>query len=438
MAAKPTRRMALTTFVIPAGHHKDAWRREGSRIEEVPSLEYVVELAQMAEAAKIDAVFFGDIANANPTLRGDIKTNGYFEPISTLSAIAARTSRIGLIGTMSTSFESPYTVARQIAGLDHMSGGRAGWNLVTSFDGFKNYSYAEAPEPAERYRRATEFAEVVKALWDSWEDGAVIADRASGDFVDLDKIHRIDHVGEYFQVEGPLAGPRPPQGHPVIVQAGSSGPGLELGSSVADAIYTAQPVKERAVEFYAQFKQMLADKGRNPDHTKVLPGILPIIGETMKEAEELAAELGSYVNLEYGRQQVSAGLAGVDLSSLDYDDRIPTEWLSEDPELGSRYHVYRRKVVDQQMSLRDLIIDSARSAGHQWIIGTPQTIADNMVDWFEAGACDGFNLNSPYNPGGMKQMCELLVPELQNRGYVREDYEGTTLREHFGLPRPSA
>ncbi|NLT26104.1 MAG: LLM class flavin-dependent oxidoreductase, partial [Microbacteriaceae bacterium] len=200
----------------------------------------------------------------------------------------------------------------------------------------------------------------------------------------------------------------------------------------------AQPVKERAVEFYAQFKQMLADKGRNPDHTKVLPGILPIIGETMKEAEELAAELGSYVNLEYGRQQVSAGLAGVDLSSLDYDDRIPTEWLSEDPELGSRYHVYRRKVVDQQMSLRDLIIDSARSAGHQWIIGTPQTIADNMVDWFEAGACDGFNLNSPYNPGGMKQMCELLVPELQNRGYVREDYEGTTLREHFGLPRPSA
>lgn len=438
MATKPTRRMALTTFVIPAGHHKDSWRREGSRIEEVPSLEYVVELAQMAEQACIDAVFFGDIANANPTLRGDIKTNGYFEPISTLSAIAARTSKIGLIGTMSTSFESPYTVARQIAGLDHMSGGRAGWNLVTSFDGFKNYSFAEAPDPAERYRRATEFAAVVKALWDSWGDDAVIADRASGNFVDLEKIHKINHVGDYFQVEGPMPGPRSPQGQPVIVQAGSSGPGLDLGSSVADAIYTAQPVKERAVEFYANFKQMLVDKGRNPDHTKVLPGILPIIGETMKEAEELAAELGSYVNLEHGRQQVSAGLAGVDLSSLDYDDRIPTEWLSEDPELGSRYHVFRRKVVDQGMTLRDLIIDMARSAGHQWIIGTPQTIADNMVDWFEAGACDGFNLNSPYNPGGMKQMCELLVPELQNRGYARSEYEGSTLREHFGLPRPAA
>lgn len=438
MAATPTRRMNLTTFVIPAGHHKDSWRREGSRIEEVPGLDYVVELAQMAEAAKIDAVFFGDIANANPTLRGDIKTNGYFEPISTLSAIAARTSRIGLIGTMSTSFESPYTVARQIAGLDHMSGGRAGWNLVTSFDGFANYSYAEAPDPEERYRRATEFAKVVTELWDSWEDGAVIADRASGDFVDVSKIHRIDHVGEYFRVEGPLPGPRSPQGHPVIVQAGSSGPGLELGSSVADAIYTAQPVKERAVEFYASFKEMLARKGRNPEHTKVLPGILPIIGETMKEAEELAAELGSFVNLEHGRRQVSAGLAGLDLSSLDYDDRIPAEWLSEDPNLGSRYHVFRRKIVDQGMTLRDLIIDMARSAGHQWIIGTPQTIADSMVDWFEDRACDGFNLNSPYNPGGMRQLCEQLVPELQNRGYARQEYEGTTLREHFGLPRPAA
>ena len=437
MAPKPLRRMALTTFLIPAGHHKDAWRREGSRIEEVPGLEYVTELALMAEKAKIDAVFFGDIANANPTLRGDIKTNGYFEPVSTLSALAARTTHIGLIGTMSTSFESPYTVARQIAGIDHMSGGRAGWNLVTSFDGFQNYGFEAVPDPAERYRRATEFAAVVKALWDSWADDAVIVDRESGNFVDVSKIHRINHAGEYFTVEGPLPGPRSPQGHPVIVQAGSSGPGLDLGSSVADAIYTAQPDRERAVEFRTSFRAMLTAKGRNPDHTKVLPGILPIIGETQREAEELAAELGSYVNLEHGRAQVSAGLAGVDLSSLDYDDVIPTEWLSEDPGLGSRYHVFRRKVVEQNMTLRDLIIDAARSAGHQWIIGTPQTIADNMVHWFESGACDGFNLNSPYNPGGMKQMCELLVPELQDRGYVRTEYEGTTLREHLGRPRPA-
>ncbi|MGO1183758.1 MAG: NtaA/DmoA family FMN-dependent monooxygenase [Micrococcaceae bacterium] len=430
--------MALTTFLIPGGHHKDAWRREGSRIEEVPSLDFIVELAQMAEKAKIDAVFLGDIATANPTLRGDIKTNGYFEPISTLSAIAARTTHIGLIGTMSTSFESPYTVARQIAGVDHMSAGRAGWNLVTSFDGFQNYGFDVIPEPAERYNRAREFADVVKALWDSWSDDAIIADRASGQFINLQEVRRINHHGEYFHVEGPAPGPRPPQGHPVIVQAGSSGPGLDLGSSVADAIYTAQPVKERSVEFYSQFKRMLVDKGRNPDHTKVLPGILPIIGETMGQAKELAAELGSYVNLEYGRQQVSAGLAGLDLSSLDYDDVIPAAWLSEDPELGSRYHVFRRKVIDQNMTLRDLIIDMARSAGHQWIIGTPQTIADTMVDWFDSGACDGFNLNSPYNPGGMRLMCELLIPELQDRGYVRADYEGTTLREHFGLPRPVA
>lgn len=430
--------MALTTFVIPAGHHKDSWRKEGSRIEEVPGLDYVAELTLMAEAAKIDAVFFGDVANANPTLRGDIKTNGYYEPISTLSALAGLTSKIGLIGTVSTTFESPYTVARQIAGLDHMSGGRAGWNLVTSFDGFQNYGFETVPEPAERYRRATEFAQVVTELWDSWGDDAVIADRAAGDFIDPSKVRGLHHRGEFFSVEGPLPGPRSPQGRPVIVQAGSSGPGLDLGSSVADAIYTAQPVKERAVEFYGKLKQMLVDKGRVPEHTKVLPGILPIIGETMKEAEELAAELGSYVNLGHGRAQVSAGLAGLDLSSLGYDETIPIEWLSEDPALGSRYHVFRRKVVEQSMTLRDLIIDMARSAGHQWIIGTPQTIADSMVDWFEAGACDGFNLNSPYNPGGMRQMCELLVPELQDRGYARTEYEGTTLRDHFGLPRPAA
>ena len=438
MATKPTRKMALTTFVIPAGHHTDSWRKEGSRIEEGPGLEYVAELTLLAEAAKIDAVFFGDIANANPTLRGDIKTNGYFEPISTLSALAARTTSIGLIGTMSTSFESPYTVARQIAGLDHMSGGRAGWNLVTSFDGFQNYGFESIPEPAERYRRATEFAQVVKQLWDSWGDDAVIADRESGNFIDPSKVRKINYKGEYFSVEGPMPGPRSPQGQPVIVQAGSSGPGLELGSSVADAIYTAQPDRGRAIEFYAELKRMLVSKGRNPEHTKVLPGILPIIGETLKEAEELAAELGSYVDLEHGRQQVSAGLAGVDLSSLEYDEVIPVEWLSEDPALGSRYQVFRRKVVDQKMTLRDLIVDMARSAGHQWIIGTPQTIADSMIEWFEAGACDGFNLNSPYNPGGMKQMCELLVPELQNRGYARTEYEGTTLRDHLGLPRPTA
>lgn len=438
MATKPTRRMALTTFVIPAGHHKDAWRKEGSRIEEVPGLDYVTELALMAEAAKIDAVFFGDVAHAEPTLRGDIKTNGYFEPISTLSALAARTTHIGLIGTVSTSFENPYTVARQIAGLDHMSGGRAGWNLVTSFDGFQNYGFDAVPDHEDRYRRATEFAAVVKALWDSWGDDAVVADRERGEFVDLSKVRKIHHRGEFFQVEGPMPGPRSPQGHPVIVQAGSSGPGLDLGSSVADAIYTAQPVKERAVDFYAAFKKMLADKGRSPEHTKVLPGVLPILGETQREAEELAQELASYVDLEHGRAQVSAGLARLDLSSLDYDDRIQAEWLSEDPALGSRYHVFRRKVLDQHMTLRDLIVDMARSAGHQWVIGTPQTVADTMVDWFESGACDGFNLNSPYNPGGMRQLCEQLVPELQDRGYARTEYDGTTLRDHLGLPRPSA
>lgn len=433
---KPSQHMILTTFMLPAGYHKDSWRMDGSRAEELGNLDFVLELTQMAEAAKLDAVFFGDVVHANTLLRGDIKMNGFYEPVAVLSALAARTQHIGLVGTISTSFTEPYNVARQLCGLDHMSNGRAGWNIVTSSDGFQNFGMDQAPDPATRYRRATEFVDVVRRLWDSWDDGAVIVDRASGEYLDRTRLHPIDHEGEFFRVQGPLNMPTSPQRHPVLAQAGSSGPGMDLGSSIGDMIYTAQPNKQPSIEFYAKFKQLAKDKGRNPDHVKIVPGILPILGDTEAEARELADELGRHVHLENGRTQVGADLR-MDLSELDYDERIPAEWFREDDSLGSRYKIYRMKSVEMGMTLRELIVDLARSTGHQWMAGTASQVADRMVDWFESKACDGFNLNSPFNPGGFKLICDKLVPELQDRGYFRSEYEGATFRENLGLPEVS-
>src|SRR5699024_6386077 len=387
-ASKPKKHMALTTFMLPAGYHKDSWRMDGSRAEELGNLEFVAELAQMAEAAKLDAVFFGDVAHANTLLRGDIKMNGFYEPMTVLAALAARTKHIGLVGTISTSFTEPYNVARQLTGLDNMSNGRAGWNIVTSSDGFQNFGLEEAPDPATRYRRATEFVDVTRKLWDSWDDGAIIVDRETGEYLDRSRLHKINHAGEFFKVEGPINMPTSPQRQPVLAQAGSSGPGMELGSSIGEMIYTAQPDKDRSIEFYAKFKELAAGKGRNPDHVKIIPGILPILGDTEAEAQELADELGRYVHLETGRTQAGADLR-MDLSELDYDESIPVEWFKDDDSLGSRYQIYRRKSVDMGMTLRELIVDLARSTGHQWMAGTPSQVADRMIDWFEARACDG-------------------------------------------------
>lgn len=429
--------MVLTTFMLPAGYHRDSWRRPGSRAEELGNFDFVYDLTRMAEDAKLDAVFFGDIVHANNLFRGDIMMNGFYEPISVLSALAARTTHIGLIGTMSTSFTEPYNVARQFAGLDHMSNGRAGWNIVTSRDGFQNFGGSHAPDPAERYERAKEFVDVVTQLWDSWSDQATRVDRENGVWVDPSELHRLNHQGKYYSVEGPINMPRPPQGRPILVQAGSSAPGMELGSSVADIIYTAQPQKQGAQKFYAEMHKLARSKGRPEGTIKVLPGILPIIGDTQQEATELAEDLASFLDLEAGRRQISGDLK-INIDDIDFDDQIPADRFSLDPNLGSRYHIFRKKSVDDGMTLRELIVDRARSTGHTWMAGTASQVADVMIDWFTSGACDGFNLNSPYNPGGFAAICEKLVPELQERGYFRREYEGCTLRENLNLDRPTA
>ena len=428
-------KMSLTTFMLPAGYHKDSWRLEGSRAEELGFLEFVTELTLMAEEAKLDAVFFGDIVTADTLLRGDVKMNGLYEPITVLAALAARTSRIGLIGTVSTTFSEPYNVARQILGVDHMSAGRAGWNIVTSSRGNQNFGMPEMPDPVDRYRRAQEFLDVVTKLWDSWDPDAVIADRATGRWADASKLHRIDHHGEFFDVQGPINMRPSLQGRPILVQAGSSGPGIDLGSSFADCIYTAQPDKARAQEYYREYKEIVAGKGRDPRHVKILPGLVPIMGDTHAEAEELAEHLASQVDMEFGRVQLEADHK-LDLSGLGLDDRVPAERFPERL-ATSRSKIFMRKALEEGQTIRELIIESARGTGHGWFIGTAAEVADHMIDWFDDRACDGFNINAAFMPGGMEMMCRKLVPELQERGYFREEYEGTTLREHLGLELPA-
>lgn len=431
------RKMILTLFMAPTGYHKDSWRRPGSRSEELGEFSLIRDMVQAAENAKIHACFFADILSVSPVMDGNLKFQGLYEPITSLAALAAQTERIGLIGSASTSFYEPYNLSRLISGVDHLSGGRAGWNIVTSWIGNENFGLAELPGPEERYRRATEFVEVANKLWDSWGDDAVINDREAGWWADPKKITPIQHEGEFFGVNEALNMNRSPQGRPVLVQAGSSRPGLELGSSVADAIYTVQSVKESAVEFYKHFKGLVAGKGRDPEQVHVLPGVLPIIGDSDKEAQDIANELANYVNIDHGRAWLSNQLK-IDVQDIDPDEQVPAERFVDDGSHNSRWHLYRRLAVDEKLSLRELILEDARAGGHMWLTGTASTVADRLIDWFDSRACDGFSLNPSHVPEGMQAMFDKLVPELQNRGYFHEDYAGRTLRENMGIDRPQA
>ena len=417
----------------PAGYFKDSWRRPNSRVEEVGGLELVSDIAQAAEAAKIHACFFADVVSAASLMDGDMKITGIYEPMTTLAALAARTKHIGLIGSASTSFYDPYNLARLLSGLDNLSGGRAGWNIVTSWMGNANYGLDEMPSADERYRRATEFVDVVLKLWSSWTPDAVISDRESGNWIDTSKVTPINHRGEHFSVSGALNLRPSPQLRPLLVQAGQSAAGLDLGSSVADFIYTLQPDLAKAQEFYAHCKSLAAGKGRDPEKTYVMPGIIPIVGDTAKEAAEISHELGTYINMDHGRSWMTNQHA-IDLTDIDLDECIPEERFNvNDSRFTSRGRHIMFLAIEKGLTLREVIIEDARGGGHQWIEGTPQSIADHMVEWFDSRACDGFNLNPPYLPEGLDKILKGLVPELQERGYFQDEYRGTTLRENLGI-----
>lgn len=435
------RQLSLNAFLHDTGHHEASWRHPESSVERAHDIDFYVDLAQRAEAAKLDGVFFADIPGvwaATP-----YRPTAHLEPITRLAAIAARTERIGLIATASTTFYEPYNLARLFSSLDILSGGRAGWNIVTTQSDVaaRNFSLTEIPSPEERYVRAQEFVDVVTKLWDSWEDDAILADRASGVYFDPAKVHPIEHVGRHFQVEGALAAPRSPQGRPVYVQAGSSNDGRAFAARNAEAIFTAHQTIEDAQAFYVDIKSRAARLGRNPDHVKVLPGISPFLGDTQVEAEELQRYVNSLTVPAYGLAQLE-GLTGVSLAELELDEPVPAELFAGSGDVldnnRSRLQVVANIVERDRPTLRELLHRLAGALGHNVVAGTPLQVADLITEWFENGAADGFNVMPPLYPQLLDAFTAQVVPILQDRGIFRTEYTGSTLREHFGLPRPES
>lgn len=431
--------LRLGAFLLFTGHHVAAWRLPSSSAS--TTLEDFVSFARLAEAAKFDAVFLADGVAVRLDDHGAAPHkahNGYrpFEPLTLLSALAARTSHIGLIATASTSFSDPYNLARQFASLDHLSSGRAGWNLVTTNDtgSARNFGHDAPVSHSDRYSRAEEFADVVTGLWDSWDDDAFVRDRARGDYFDPSKVHPLNHRGEYFKVLGPLNIARPPQGHPVVVQAGSSEPGKELAARTAEAIFTAQQTLEDAVAFYADVKGRMAKYGRSPDDLKIMPGVFPVVGRTEAEAKEKFEALQSLIDPVVGLGLLTNHSGGFDFSGYPLDGPVPD--LPETDGGKSRRELVIALARRENLTIRQLYLRIAGARGHWQLVGTPEQIADRLEERFVNYGADGFNIMPPTLPGGLEDFIELVVPELRRRGLFRSDYAGTTLREHLGLRRP--
>lgn len=433
------RQLTLNLFIYPGGHHEAGWRYQGSEPARALDITYYQELARRAEAAKFDAVFFAD----GPALTDDVRYGPRFrlEPITWLTAIAAATSHIGLIGTASTTYYEPYNLARLYASLDHISHGRADWNIVTTSAAAaaQNFGRSDHPAHAERYDLAREFLEVVTKLWDSWEDGAIAADPASGLYADAHRIHAIHHAERHFQVRGPLNLPRSPQGRPVYIQAGSSDDGRAFAARWAEAIFTAHQTVESARRFYADIKHKAAALGRNPDHVRILPGISPFIGSTEAEAARLVEEFNALIQPAFSLHQLQR-MTGLDLSGFDLDGPFPRHLVDAGGEIGvaSRFKVVLDIVDRERPTIRQLIQRLAGARGHWVLAGTPERIADAIETWFTTGAADGFNVMPPWLTGGFDIFVAEVVPILRRRGLFRTAYSGRTLRDHLGLPRPAS
>ncbi|PVX81682.1 LLM class flavin-dependent oxidoreductase [Paraburkholderia unamae] len=438
--SKPSRQLRLGAFLMQTGHHIAGWRHPDAQADASRNFRHYVELAHLAEAAKFDAIFFADSSGVRSTDLGSLARTArseFFEPLTLLSALAAVTERIGLIATVSTSFHEPFNVARKFASLDQISGGRAGWNLVTSSSTSEahNFNLDELPDHASRYQRAAEFHDVVLGLWDSWDDDAFPRDKASGIYLDTEKLHVLGHRGDFFKVRGPLNVSRSPQGRPVVVQAGASESGRELAARTAEVIFVAHQTFDEAKAFYADIKGRLPRYGREADDVKIMPGIFPVIGRTQAEAEEKFEQLQALVDPVVGVALLSNVIGGVDLSAYDVDGPIPD--LPETNGPKSRQHLLVDLARRDKLTIRQLYLRIAGARGHQQVVGTPQSIADQLQQWFEEGGADGFNIMAPYFPGGLTDFVELVLPELRRRGLFRTEYEGRTLRDHLGLKRPA-
>ncbi|WP_182378129.1 LLM class flavin-dependent oxidoreductase [Nocardioides sp. WS12] len=432
------RQLHFNLFIHDTGHHEASWRLPESDPHANLDLAYFQNLARIAEDAKFDSLFLAD----GPVLFGDPgrRPSGRLEPTVLLTALGVSTSRIGLIATASTSYNEPYNLARRFASVDHLSGGRAGWNIVTTAGdaAARNFGLEGQPLHKDRYARAAEFLEVSTKLWDSWADDAIVADKERGVHAEAEKVRAIGHRGRYFEVEGALNVPRSPQGYPLLVQAGSSEDGKDFAARWAEAVFTAQPTIEEGQAFYADVKKRAVDFGRDPDHVKILPGIVPVIGSTDREARELEEELDRLIAPEYARKQL-ATLLRVEPEQLAFDQQLPADLPPEDEIEGSksRYTLIVELARREQLTVRQLIGRLGGGRGHRTFTGTPARVADTIEHWFKSGAADGFNIMPAVLPSGLEVFVAEVVPILQERGLFRTDYTGTTLREHYGLPRPS-
>ena len=431
------RQLHLNLFLMGVGHHEAAWRHPLTDPARVSDIAHFQDLARKAEEAAFDSVFLADgLEVRSPVQYGLVN---HFEPLTLLSAIAAVTTRIGVIGTASTGYSEPFNLARQFASLDHLSHGRAGWNIVTSAGdrAAQNFSRDANQAHAERYARAAEFLEVTQALWDSWEDGALVLDRESGAYADPSKVHEINHSGTYFRVRGPLNVPRSPQGRPLLVQAGSSEDGKAFAARYAEAVFTAQQTLRDAQAFYQDLKRRAAAHGRDPEGLKVLPGIVPVIGSTEAEARALDRELNELITPQRAVAVLSTTL-GVDLTDHPLDAPLPPlPPVSAVNGAKSRFELIRDLAEREGLTLRQLIGRLGGGRGHQVFAGTPEQIADFIEEWFREGAADGFNVMPPVLPAGLDAFVDQVLPLLRKRGLFREGYTGSTLREHYGLPLPA-
>lgn len=435
MAAQ--RQLKLGAFMRPVSIHTGAWRYPDAYRDANFNFEHLKRFAQTLERGRFDAFFMADhLALLNMPLEALKRshTATSFEPFTLLSALSQVTERIGLVATASTSFEEPFHVARRFASLDHLSGGRAGWNIVTTSnpDAALNFGLDEHLEHDRRYQRAREFYDVVTGLWDSWADDAFVRDAQSGEYFDPQRLRRLDHQGEFFRVRGPLHIARPPQGWPVIVQAGASEAGRQLAAETAEVIFAAHGSLADGQAFYADVKQRMDRLGRPREHLKILPGVLVVVGDTLEEARAIRAKLDSLVHYESAIASLSIAL-GHDVSGLDPERPLPPI-----PQTNAS-HTSRERVLQlaerEGLNVRQLAQRVGGYAGLAFV-GTAQSIADEMQEWLESQGSDGFNVMFPWLPGGLDAFVEKVVPELQRRGIFRHEYEGTTLREHLGLPRP--
>ncbi|TDK32207.1 LLM class flavin-dependent oxidoreductase [Rhizobium deserti] len=429
MTAK--RQIHLGLFLQGAGHHVSGWRHPQAEAGS-ENFDLLRRVSVIAEKAKFDMVFLADGltsgVDAHPS------TIARFEPLTLLAALALVTDKIGLAATSSTTYGEPYHTARAFSSIDHLSHGRAAWNIVTtSYARTANNFSKPHPEHDERYAVAEEFVDVVRGLWDSWDDDAFIKNKETGVYADPSKVRLLDHKGKYYSVKGPLNIPRSPQGHPILIQAGSSGPGQDLAARTADVVFTAQQSLAEAQAFYKSLKTRVEKAGRHADDVAVMPGFLPVIGRTSEEAADKLAELDQWTDLKSAMPLLEERI-GHSLADYDPDGPLPDLPISD--QLRSRAELLTALARRENLTIRQLALRVAAGRGHHIVLGTPVEIADRMQEWFDGRAADGFNVMPPFFPEGLEDFTQSVVPILQERGLFRTEYNGSTLRDHLGLARP--